>query len=203
MRQRAAISLFPFLSVLICTMGVLSFLAVMFLLSSSSAGGGVPAPEQPVEVGWIGAPPHVRPLLVECRRDGALLHGGGEEPPRFFGRQALARESAAVRALREEGLSRMGGLMGEQGLWIFFKTVVERDRRLAGSLTLALHRVEMSNLSGENRGRREEQYPILLVFPDGIETCDTVSLLVDTTTRLPAGVEPMLPGWSLPYRSRP
>src|SRR5574341_2272350 len=136
MRQRAAISLFPFLSVLICTMGVLSFLAVMFLLSSSSAGGGVPAPEQPVEVGWIGAPPHVRPLLVECRRDGALLHGGGEEPPRFFGRQALARESAAVRALRDRKSTRLNSshqLISYAVFWLKKKKWREKNTGEMGS----------------------------------------------------------------------
>jgi hypothetical protein len=205
MRQRAAISLFPFLSVLICTMGVLSFLAVTFLMNSSSSpsAGGPPAREATVEVNWVGAPPHVRPLLVECRSDGAMFHGGADQPPKFFSRRALAREAALVRGLREEGLTRMGGLAGEPGLWIFFKSAVETERRLDGSLTAALNRVELSNLSGDSRRRREEQYPILLVYPDGVETFDAVSFLVETTTRLATGVEPMLPGWSPPYRRGP
>jgi len=51
MRSRTPISLFPFLSVLISTMGVLSFIAVTFLLFSSPAKVNLSEPE-PVEVRW-------------------------------------------------------------------------------------------------------------------------------------------------------
>jgi len=203
MRRNATISLFPFLSVLVCTMGVLSFLSVMFMLATNTTAGRAPEPQKPVEVGWIGAPPHVRPILIECQRDGVMIHGVGAQASRFIGRPALSREAAIVRRLREDGLSRMGILPGDAGLWIYFKTILDQERRLEGSLTQALHRVEMNNLTGEGRKKREEHYPILLVYPDGVDTYDEVSFLVETTTRLATGVEPMLKGWSLPHRRRP
>lgn len=201
MSNRPAISLFPFLSVLICTMGVLSLLAVAFLLMTSSSRTLPAPPEQPVQVRWVGAPDHVRPLLVECRGEGAVVHGAAGAPARLFSTPALEREAAVVRELQQRGLEGMG--LGRQTLWFFFKSTLEQERRLQDSFTLAMHRVEISNLTGENRRRREERYPIFLVYPDGIDTFDRVSYLVETTTRLATGVEPMLPGWKVPRALRP
>jgi hypothetical protein len=200
MPNRPAISLFPFLSVLICTMGVLSFLAVAFLLMTSGSRTRPAPPEQPVEVRWVGAPDHVRPLLVECRGEGALVHGATDMPARLFSIQALEKEIAVVRELQERGLQ--GRELGRQTLWFFFKSTIEQERRLQDSFTLVMHRMEISNLTGENRRRREERYPIFLVYPDGIDTFDLVSYLVEATTRLSTGTEPMLPGWKVPRALR-
>jgi hypothetical protein len=203
MKSRTPISLFPFLSVLVSTMGVLSLLAVTFSLFAGPEGrSAAQARSRPVDVRWVGAPDYVRPLLVECRANGALVHAQPGEPPRFFSTEALQHEATIVRQLQEEGMGRLGLAMGRQTLWVYFKSVIADDRRLKGSLTLALHELEMSNLSGKNRERREEHYPILLVYPDGIETFDQVTYLVETTSRLSTGVEPMLPGWTVPYQRR-
>lgn len=198
MHSRPVISLFPFLSVLICTMGVLSFLAVTFLLMSSSSKALPKPAEKPVQVRWVGAPDYVRPLLVECRGDGALLRGDLGTPDRFFSKAALAREVNIVRSMEEAGVGRLGLGMGRQTLWLYFKSALDQERRLEGSFTLLMHHVELSNLTGENHRHREEHYPILLVYPDGVDTFDQVTYLVETTTRLSTGVEPMLPGWTLP-----
>lgn len=66
-RHTAQVSLFPFLSVLICAMGVLGFMAISFLLVSQAQ-----VPEmnrQAVEFQWVGAPNYVKPVYIRCRKD--------------------------------------------------------------------------------------------------------------------------------------
>lgn len=198
MRNRTPISIFPFLSVLLSTLGVLSFLAVAFLLFSRTEATPEKAPE-PVKVGWVGAPAHVRPLLVECRSDGLRVHLTGSGPLRFD-RAALERESDVVHQLVNAGYGQLGPAPSRTQLWVFLKTAIQNERRLVGSFTRAMHDLELANLTGEARERQEERYPILLVYPDGVETYELAAYLVETTTRLSVGLEPMLKGWKLPYR---
>ena len=98
MRGRQLVTLFPFLSVLVSTMGVLSFLAVTFLLFIRQEQT-LPKRAEPVEVNWVGAPEHVRPVLVECRDDGVVFHRKDGGPSRFFPREDLEREVAVVKEL--------------------------------------------------------------------------------------------------------
>jgi hypothetical protein len=202
MKSRTPISLFPFLSVLVSTMGVLSLLAVTFsMFAGSDARQPTRKAARRVDVRWVGAPPYVRPLLVECRADGAYVRGQGGEAAKFYSKLALQNEARTVRDLEELGMRRMGLSLGRQTMWLFFKSALENEPRLKGTLTLAMHQLELSNLNGPNRQRREEHYPILLVYPNGIETYEVASYLIETTTRLSTGVEPMLAGWALPdYR---
>ena len=198
MRGKASITLFPFLSVLISTMGVLSFLAVTFLLFFRQEQ--LPRKvEKPVEVNWVGAPSHVRPLLVECGEEGVVLHYGKDGKRRFFSLQALKEESRLIKKLVEQGLSQSNSGSDRYGVWVFLKQAIQSDERLRNTFSAALHEVEVFNLSGEGRKQFEQRYPILLVFAEGIETFDLASYLVETTTRLSMGVEPMLKGWALPY----
>jgi hypothetical protein len=199
MRNRTPISIFPFLSVLLSTLGVLSFLAVTFLMFSRSDAAPRQAP-QPVDVQWVGAPPHVRPILVECREDAVLLHLPGATQPRRFERAALERESALVQQMVQEGYGQLGPAPSRAQLWLHLKTAIQNERRLLGSFTRALHDVEMDNLSGQSQQAQQQRYPILLVYPDGIPLYDLASYLVETTTQLSVGLEPMLKGWALPYR---
>ncbi|MBI3991826.1 MAG: hypothetical protein HY342_01025 [Candidatus Lambdaproteobacteria bacterium] len=199
MRLRTPISLFPFLSVLLGTMGVVSFLAVTFLMFSENEQRPAAA-VRPVEVRWVGAPPHVQPLLVECRAEGALVHFVSGRPERFeLG--ALRREVERIKTLQAQAIQALGPAVDRQRLWIFMKSTIPADESLSDSLSMALHGLEMSNIDGSNRARRVEQYPILLVYPQGIEAYDLVAYLLETTTRLSVGLEPMLDGWQLPYRA--
>ena len=200
MRLRTPISLFPFLSVLLGTMGVVSFLAVTFLMFSENEQRAA-APPRPVEVRWVGAPPHVQPLLVECRREGALVHFVDGRAERFE-IDDLRREAARIKALQAQAIQALGAAVDRQRLWLFMKSTIPADESLSTSLSLALHGIEMSNIDGRNRARRIEQYPILLVYPQGIAVYDLVSYLLETTTRLSVGLEPMLDGWQVPYRDR-
>jgi len=199
MRNRTPISIFPFLSVLLSTLGVLSFLAVTFLMFSRTDSAPRQAP-QPVEVQWVGAPPHVRPMLVECREGALLVHLRGERKTRRFERDALQRESALVRQMVQNGYGQLGPAPSRTQLWFYLKSAIQNERRLAGSFTRLLHDVEIDNLSGQGRSQQQEHYPILLVYPDGIAIYDLASYLVETTTRLPMGLEPMQRGWQLPYQ---
>lgn len=201
MKSRTPVSLFPFLSVLLCTMGVLSFLAVTFLLLSRQEQSAK-LKSEPVEVRWVGAPAHVRPMLVECASDGIRVHYRQGGTPRFFSLDSLERESDLVKNLMERGASRFGEFPGESGIWLYFKETVPRERRLVGTLTRLMHDVEISNLTGRSKRTETARYPIFLVYPDGIDAYELVSYLVESTTRLSVGVEPMLRGWILPYQEQ-
>lgn len=197
MRSRPTISLFPFLSVLLATMGVLAFLAINFMLFSQ----GEPAAEtsrEPVEVRWVGAPEHVRPLLVACRERG-LVFRNPDGSQRLYTREDLNREVEVVRALEDRAYQEMGASVTNTRLWLYFKNTVESDSRLADTFTRRIHRVEMDNLSGSNQQKLEEHYPVLLIYPEGVGTYEQASYLIETTTRLSMGLEPMLEGWDLPY----
>ena len=201
MKRRTQITLFPFLSVLLSTMGILSFLAVTFLLVSRPELNMAP-PRKPVEVRWVGAPAYVRPILVECLADEVRLHLPDAAEPRRFSRQRLRREAEQIRALEERGIRQLGPVVERDQVKRLLKTWLRADDALRGSLTLALDRVEQDNLRGRAGNRDEVYHPVLLVYPDGIDSYDIVSYLVETTTRLPVGVEPFLKGWKLPYRGK-
>ena len=192
--MQRGVSLFPFLSVLVSTMGILSFLAVIFTLLAEQ-----PEPsQQPIEVRWVGAPPHVRPFLIACREDEAILHDPFGEKRRFP-RRALEAEADRVRELRDHILPQLGSALNRRRLWQVMRQALPQDHDLRRSLALTLQRIETSNLSGRARQERREYYPVLLVYPDGLRTCDQVSFLLEHVTRLPVGLEPMLPHWQLPY----
>lgn len=67
MRRRSSlplVSLFPFLSVLLCIMGVLAFMSVSFLLMHQP---NLPEMEKKtVEFQWVGAPSFVNPVFIRC-----------------------------------------------------------------------------------------------------------------------------------------
>jgi hypothetical protein len=132
---------------------------------------------------------------VECRLDGITFYEGREAPPRFFSMERLNRELAVVHNLQERGTAQAGGTLTRDQEWLFFKAVIERDQRLRDTLTLALHLVEIGNLKGEGKPKREERYPIILVSADALNTYGVVTELMDITSRMPVGVEPLLPGW--------
>lgn len=192
-------TLFPFLSVLLSTMGILSFLAVTFLLFTPQ---DLPPeqPREPMEVQWVGAPEHARPLLVECRENTVRFHGAPGEPGRTYPVDRIREEVDVVKELESQGRQRLGPEVDRYQLWVLFKNRIEEEGRLRNSFTRTLHRVELDNLRGRDLERPETHYPVLLVYPEGIETYDMVSYLIERTTRLSMGVEPMLEGWELPYR---
>ncbi len=199
MRGRNPVTLFPFLSVLVSTMGVLSFLAVTFLLFVRQEQAP-PIETRPVEVSWVGAPEHVRPLLVECRADRLIFHPRNRGAAKIFTLSSLEREVEIVKEIERRGLARLGASPDPYRLWLFMKSAIQAETRLAGSFTRAVHEQELYNLSGEGRRRFIQFYPILLVYPEGVRTYEVGTFLVETTTRLAVGLEPFLNGWELPYR---
>ena len=199
MRFRNPVTLFPFLSVLISTMGVLSFLAVTFLLFAQQDQKSVHQEKQ-VEVSWVGAPPHVRPILVEIMRDEVRVHGPTWREPRVFSVKSLAQEVQLIKALREEGIRRMGVTFDRYQLWLYLKNVISSDDRLRESFTMAMHKLELYNLSGAGRKSFQQRYPILLVYAGAVPAYEMASFVLDVTTQLNVGLEPMLEGWTLPYK---
>ena len=199
MRQRTPITLFPFLSVLLSTMGILAFLAVTFLLLSR-AEVDVPV-QEPIEVRWVGAPEHVRPLLVECRADEVRVHDPDRPGVRIYSQEDIREEARTVRDLEFEGLAELGPVVDRAQLLRLLKSRIRRRPSLQTSLTLSLDRLEAKNLRSREMARDVRYYPVLLVYRDGVETYDLVSYLIETTTRLTVGLEPMLESWGIPYRN--
>ena len=199
MRGRNPVTLFPFLSVLISTMGVLSFLAVTFLLFAQQEQAAN-APKKVVEVNWVGAPPHVSPILVELHADTVRVHGPTWKEPRVFSTKMLEEEVRLIKTLERRAADQMGIVYDRYQLWLFFKNAISTSDELRESFTMAMHKLELYNLSGAGRKEFKQRYPILLVYSRGVETYDLASYLLDTTTQLNVGVEPMLEGWELPYQ---
>ena len=199
MGGRSPVTLFPFLSVLISAMGVLSFIAVTFLIFVRHEQAPA-APVRQVKVSWAGAPQHVRPLLVECKSDGVVFHIQSGTLTHFFPLRALEDEVAIVKQLQQKAMAQLGVAPDSSRLWLYMKEIIQRDERLDKTLTAEFNNLEMLNLTGERRRKTIQKYPILLVYPDGVKTYQMVAFLVETTTRLALGLEPMLEGWSLPYQ---
>ena len=198
MRLRNSVTLFPFLSVLISTMGVLSFLAVTFLLFAQQ-DQQPKNQERDVDVRWVGAPPHVRPILVEVLPNELRVHGPTWSEPQVFPLKLLADEVKLVKTMRDEGIRRIGGGFDRYQLWLYLKNEIATDDRLRESFTMAMHKLELYNLSGAGRQSFQQRYPILLVYAGAVQSYELASFVLDVTTQLNVGLEPMLKGWKLPY----
>ena len=62
------ITLFPFLSVLLSTMGILAFLSISFLLVVPQ-GADSPSTQKRIQFEWVGAPGYVKPIFIRCYAD--------------------------------------------------------------------------------------------------------------------------------------
>ena len=62
------VTLFPFLSVLLSTMGVLAFLSISFLLIAQHDSDASSNPKN-IQFQWIGAPASVKPIFIRCYAD--------------------------------------------------------------------------------------------------------------------------------------
>tara|TARA_B100000945_G_scaffold274758_2_gene238331 strand:+ start:1499 stop:2029 length:531 start_codon:yes stop_codon:yes gene_type:complete len=62
------VTLFPFLSVLLSTMGVLAFLSISFLLVIPENAED-PARIRNFQFEWVGAPGYVSPIYIKCFKD--------------------------------------------------------------------------------------------------------------------------------------
>ena len=61
------VTLFPFLSVLLSTMGVLAFLSISFLLITPELTEF--QDRKQIEFQWVGAPGYVEPIFIRCFED--------------------------------------------------------------------------------------------------------------------------------------
>ena len=59
------VTLFPFLSVLLCTMGILAFLSISFLLVVPQDADSPAIPKR-IQFEWVGAPGYVKPIFIRC-----------------------------------------------------------------------------------------------------------------------------------------
>ena len=62
------VTLFPFLSVLLSTMGILAFLSISFLLVIPENADDPPNPRN-FQFEWVGAPGYVSPIFIRCFKD--------------------------------------------------------------------------------------------------------------------------------------
>jgi hypothetical protein len=199
-KKRVTITIFPFLSVLLCTMGLLSLLSILFLLLGRAGPSAAPAPAPPAsEVRWTGAPEYVRPLLVECLPGEARLHLPGSGRTLSFARAKLRAEAGRLRELELRSLEQLGPTVERIALQRHLKNTIRGDNAWTGSLTRAFDQVEQDNWKGRRANEAAAYHPVLLIYPDGVDTYDLVSYLLETTSRLAVGLEPMLKGWVMPY----
>ena len=66
-RSPPRVTLFPFLSVLLSTMGVLAFLSISFLLITPNLSETTSRKQ--IEFQWVGAPGYVKPIFIRCYED--------------------------------------------------------------------------------------------------------------------------------------
>ncbi len=66
--QTTNVTLFPFLSVLLCTMGILAFLSISFLLVVPYHNDYISKSKQ-IKFEWIGAPAYVKPIYFYCYKN--------------------------------------------------------------------------------------------------------------------------------------
>ena len=66
--QTTNVTLFPFLSVLICTMGVLAFISISFLIIVPHNKFAMSKPKQ-IKFEWTGAPAYVKPIFFSCYKN--------------------------------------------------------------------------------------------------------------------------------------
>ena len=59
------VTLFPFLSVLLSTMGILAFLSISFLLVVPQDTDSTTIPKR-IQFEWVGAPGYVKPIFIRC-----------------------------------------------------------------------------------------------------------------------------------------
>jgi len=65
---KTKVTLFPFLSVLLCSMGILAFLSISFLLVIPQTTFFRSSSKQ-IEFQWVGAPKNVKPIFFRCFSD--------------------------------------------------------------------------------------------------------------------------------------
>jgi len=66
--QSPRVTLFPFLSVLLSTMGILAFLSISFLLVVPQDADSPSTPKR-IQFEWVGAPGYVKPIFIRCYAD--------------------------------------------------------------------------------------------------------------------------------------
>ena len=59
------VTLFPFLSVLLSTMGILAFLSISFLIVVPQDADSPAIPKR-IQFEWVGAPGYVKPIFIRC-----------------------------------------------------------------------------------------------------------------------------------------
>lgn len=111
-RRLPNVSLFPFLSVLLCIMGVLAFMSVSFLLLNET---NLPQAQiEQIEFQWVGAPAFVKPIFIRCLADGIVYYD-------MFRNQ---EHQMSFRALVLEIQRQDGGLIR------YLKHIVEENQRI-------------------------------------------------------------------------
>lgn len=148
-RREATVSLFPFLSILVCLMGVLAFITVAVALLSASNPVVELRPVDSAAAGRPGGETAKRPVFVECHGNRLVIHSGERQVPHEVALEAIAAESSR------------------------FMELIERLN-----------------------ARREREYVIFAVYPDGLECFEQGRRLAEERD-IDLGFEPMLAGWRL------
>ena len=160
------VTLFPFLSVLLSTMGVLAFLSISFLLVFPKDADST-STSKTIKFEWFGAPEYVKPIFIRCYSDRVVYYN-------LFENQDYT--------LTLENL--LNQVQGE-------------------NLELLSYLIQLFQLNTNIKKQfgKNEYYPLLLVYPDGVLTSELLMVVIEKIGNLNFGLEPMLPNWKVPYQS--
>jgi len=161
------VTLFPFLSVLLCTLGILAFLSISFLLVIPETQLFRSSLKQ-IEFQWVGAPKNVKPIFFRCFSDRV----------EYFNFFENRNYTLSLNGLLEQ-------IQGENPDLIEY-----------------LFKISKLNKSIKKQFGKNEYYPLLLIYPDGILTSELIMVLVEKIGGLNFGMEPMLPNMEVPYQEQ-
>ena len=134
-KKRAEVELFPFLSVLACTIGTLILLIIVMTSQALEPQEAVVVAK--IDDNYQGANKKKTPVYIECREDGFILHPSKEFAPRadFYDEQSPLRQTIAnlkknkeqqylIVILRPDGLemfNKIRDLVAEAGIDIGYE----------------------------------------------------------------------------------
>jgi len=107
-----------------------------------------------------------------------------------------------IKSMLTDAVETMGSTPLDTQIWVYLKSAIRNHPGLDQAFSGFVNDMELDNLAGSGRKSQIERYPILLIYPNGIETYQFVSYILETSTRLSIGLEPMLHDWALPYQDQ-
>ncbi len=166
-KKKIDINLFPFLTILLSTMGVLTFIALSLLFSVEDGNGSYPDDTRKivsdtsknkdsvlVEFKLIDKPDYIKPHYIICKEDKIYIK--------------------------------------DNEIWLSFK-----EDYSYFLLYNYLKSLENINIEYHKNFKDHQEYVIFGIYPSGIQTYYKARAILQNYTSLNFGSEPMLPNWKI------